>query len=482
LKNWDAKLKGLTSDGRQPVTERGCSSVKRILAIAIVSVMLSGLFIETAYAKTYVKMKYSSSSNYNVTLQSLAVEGNKEIVKLKPAVTGLESGFDVTQIGAKGNDTEDDTNAIQNALNKYDSIYIPDGIYMIDVEKSLKIKSNQILTMSKGAILKAIPTKSSNYAILLISNANNVKVSGGQIIGDRFSHLGTKGEWGMGINISDGSDSIELTNVEISNCWGDGVYLGGSSPVNNITIKNIISDNNRRQGLSITNATAVTISNSVFKNTNGTAPEAGIDIEPNSNQKTEDITILNTQCYNNAGSGIDLVGLSEKVERIQVIGCTVKDNSLSGIRISNANNLIFSNTSLINNNCGLEIPRDAHNIKFSEMTISNNKDRGVSIIGTRQATGITNIVFEDSKITNNSQLVRGSVDGVRIDNYDQTGNIKDIAIKNCKIGDDQTVKTQRYGITVGFSDKIEGIVVKANIFSGNIKGSLLGSEAAVSFS
>ena len=42
----------------------------------------------------------------------------------------------------------------------------------------------------------------------------------------------------------------------------------------------VTADNNRRQGLSIVEADGVLVTDSIFSNTHGTRPSAGIDLEP----------------------------------------------------------------------------------------------------------------------------------------------------------------------------------------------------------
>jgi hypothetical protein len=394
------------------------------------------------------------------------------------------AGFDVTLLGANGNDANDDTDAIQKAMNQHDSVYIPDGTYYINVDRSLQTNTNQTLIMSDHAVLRALPSDRACTSVITVEKDTNVVISGGQIIGERYSHTGSTGEWGMGINVL-GSDNVTISNITVQDCWGDGFYLGGSvegdkaTGSTNVKLENVIADNNRRQGLSITNATQVTVTGSIFKNTNGVAPEAGIDIEPNPGEFTGDITITNTQCYNNAGSGLDLMGCSERIEKVTVRGCSFSGNSAHGINIVNARELVFNDTVSSNNSdYGISIPRDTLNAYFKNITISGNRSRGVAIITTDQKSGTENIIFESSIFKNNSQNEVNGTDGVRIDNYGKSGYVKNISFKDCDFIDDQQAKTQRYGLTVGYSEGMSGITIdKECTFSGNISGRYVAGNA-----
>ena len=96
---------------------------------------------------------------------------------------------------------------------------------------------------------------------------------------------GSGNEFGFGIFMQTAANVI--VNGADADCWGDGclVYDGSEidatrQPSLNITFMTIHCDNNRRQGISISNAKGVTISGGLIENTNGTQPEHAIDVEP----------------------------------------------------------------------------------------------------------------------------------------------------------------------------------------------------------
>jgi hypothetical protein len=95
-------------------------------------------------------------------------------------------------------------------------------------------------------------------------------------------------EWRHGLSLWWGID-ISVSGLTIANSGGDGILLGGmegggsdrSNAVGltqRVTISNVTSDGNHRQGLSLISCVTCLIEDCVFSNTNGTKPMAGVDI------------------------------------------------------------------------------------------------------------------------------------------------------------------------------------------------------------
>jgi hypothetical protein len=110
------------------------------------------------------------------------------------------------------------------------------------------------------------------------------------LLGERAEHVGTSGEGGMGIRISDGAQHVTINGVTAKAMWGDGFYVEGARDVKFCTVT---AENNRRQKLSIIEADGMTVTDSVFKNTNGTRPSASIDLEPD--RPAQEITNVQIQ-------------------------------------------------------------------------------------------------------------------------------------------------------------------------------------------
>jgi polygalacturonase len=238
--------------------------------------------------------------------------------------------INVKHKGAKGDGQTNDTTAIQAAIDKAagtdGTVFVPNGTYMVDAAGSerLKLKSDMTLKLAAGATLKAIPTEADKYAVLTVADASNVWVIGGALEGDRDQHKGKSGEWGMGIHIGENAKHITISHLISRKMWGDGFYVQGAEDVK---FCSVISDSNRRQGLSIINADGVLVSKSVFKNTHGTRPSAGIDLEPDDQlQEIKNIRIEGSKFFDNAGVGILVAGKKGRVAKVEMTRNTFRGN------------------------------------------------------------------------------------------------------------------------------------------------------------
>jgi hypothetical protein len=218
----------------------------------------------------------------------------------------------VRQKGAKGDGHADDTAALQAAFDKVagtgGTVLVPDGVYMVDAasETRLKIRNDTTLKLSPGATIKAIPNGAPNYALLTIAGSSNVTVTGGTLEGDRAQHTGKTGEWGMGLSIIDGAKNVTVIGVTSKEMWGDGFYLDGARGV---TFCSVVADHNRRQSLSVIEVDLLEVTSSVFSNTQGTRPSAGIDLEPDDvKQQISNVRIHSSKFLNNKGAGILVAG------------------------------------------------------------------------------------------------------------------------------------------------------------------------------
>ncbi|HKT29559.1 right-handed parallel beta-helix repeat-containing protein [Dyella sp.] len=291
--------------------------------------------------------------------------------------------INVRDKGAKGDGVHDDTHAIQSAIDslpaKGGTVLVPKGTYMIDAMRSINLRSNMTLQLAPDATIAALPNSSQRSYMIKVWNVNNVNITGGTIIGEREGHTGAGGEWGYGINIQ-ASNHVHVSDVHIAHCWGDGMWIGAlgkapnAVPSTDVSVDNVVSTENRRQGLSIGPVNGVTITNSTFSNTHGTMPQSGIDIEPQTQGQANNITIDHCNLIDNRGSGLEI---HSNVSNVTVKNSTITNNYGYGVLTVDAATQVTLNANTMTGNglAGLSIAGHSSYVRATGNTLGNNSAR-----------------------------------------------------------------------------------------------------------
>lgn len=200
-----------------------------------------------------------------------------------------------------------------------------------------------------SSTISLLPCSYTNYQIVQIYDVRDVEFNGGKIIGDMIEHPYTDGsthEWGHGISIKN-ARNVKVSSVYISKCIGDGVVVGGWQEPNtntykkaskDVVLENIISDDNRRQALTISHADGVIVRKCKFINTGKTkftAPASGIDIEPFAgNPWNHGIkNVLIEKCFISGNKYRQFLshdylceGDEDNIKNVRIVGCTFEGN------------------------------------------------------------------------------------------------------------------------------------------------------------
>lgn len=314
-------------------------------------------------------------------------------------------------ISSDGTNSATTTSGINNALtyavnNGFDEVRLEDGNYLIEAVYShatptsplnntncINVPSNLHFNLG-GSTLTAKTNDSRGYSVVCFFDVDNAGVSNGTLVGDRDTHTYPSGtgthEYGYGVHAA-GSRNIVVDNLDISNFTGDGIMLSpavasvaqesNSTPLNGISITNSIINNNRRQGISIIGALNVEIAYNEIKNTNGTDPQLGIDLEGEVNWPITGIDIHHNSIHSNAVGGIGVLQHSQEVD--------IHDNyRVDGIGVHGV----------------LSWTYPTRDIKVTKIKVRNNNvdSRGIETVSVYYSSGayvLENIIVEGNTIT-----------------------------------------------------------------------------------
>ena len=236
------------------------------------------------------------------------------------------------------------------SIDKMDA-YFAVGLYGTPKDlanNAIHLSSNFHLKMTDNTFLRVQPNDWPFSILLALYKQDNVTITGGNLIGDRWEHdykviiSGTVNrsshEWPVLLQMA-GSENVIVNNVYLSDSTGDALVLGnpneyrfnGSKYNKNIIIKNCTMTRSRRNNISITDADDSLIENCTItdaglgekvKDSNGDTvysssgvlPRTGIDVEP----------FIGGEDPNN------LVYYA-RVQRLTIRGCTLTGNSNTSI-------------------------------------------------------------------------------------------------------------------------------------------------------
>jgi hypothetical protein len=245
----------------------------------------------------------------------------------------------------------DDTSVLQSALNTTAAhgqvLRVPAGSYNIS---PISFPNNSQLALDAGVTITANPGYGTLDKMLNIKS-QNVTITGAGATSVIFKmrkseyaaeHARDGSEYRHCLDIEGASD-VTVTGISCNQSGGDGLYIGygaQNQPSQNVTVSDSIFDQNFRQGWSLISGQHIFVYRCHFTNTNGTNPEAGIDIEPNTPfGVVADVHIEDSFTTGNAGPGFKLAfwkidGTSQTVD-LTLLRHHSSSNKLSGYDANN---------------------------------------------------------------------------------------------------------------------------------------------------
>jgi len=336
--------------------------------------------------------------------------------------------YSVRDFAAVGDGIHDDTLAFQCAIDflpkSGGTVFVPAGTYLIDAEKSVRLRSNMKLEMEDGAVLMTKPNSNPRTNTILIEGVEDVEVCGGAVFGDRLTHTYTvvgnstdTHEWGHGIRVRQ-SKRVTVRDIKLENCTGDGISIAGDD----IVLYRVVSTQCRRQGLTCGSGTNYKVWECEFLKTGnlgdnlGTKPMAGVDLEPDAPGVVDGVEFVGCKVFDNVGSGIIAYNSSAVLDNqnrnrnISIKGCEFGNNAY-GVETIRVMGLVVEDCLVLNTRyTGIRISNGSIDVVVSNNTLGSNYTRGVNVIPPRDPafdlTGTAKIVERDIVVTTGTTNVK----------------------------------------------------------------------------
>lgn len=277
------------------------------------------------------------------------------------------AGPEVINVGENADVSSNPTKALTEAFNSSaKKVIVPNLGKPYIVEPILVQHGDKEIILEPGVVIQAKPGafKKIHDRMIQFDNVKNVTLRGkGAIL--RMNKKDYQGpdykpsEFRHALAIV-GSDDFLLEDLTVEEAGGDGVFIGAayytkppyperSIPMirksgettdreiplcRNVTIRRVVTDRCHRNGMSLISGENFLIEDCVFKNTSGTRPEDGLDIEPSRRTQTlKNVLVRNCISENNGGKniGIYLRKLKEGEVTIRVENCEVRGGKSYGI-------------------------------------------------------------------------------------------------------------------------------------------------------
>lgn len=240
-----------------------------------------------------------------------------------------------------GFDEQDATRALQAAIRSGARKLTVPNVGKPWVVGPLSLESDQEIVFEKGVVVQALKGSFLGIDDSLFTADGKENIT---LLGDGAEWVMrkedyrrapyTEAQWRHCLALLS-CQNVKVSGLRLASSGGDGIYVGrspkkGARPgCENVHIKDVVCDDNYRQGISVISVKKLLIEGSTFQETDGTAPGAGVDFEPNEQDEfLIDCVVRNCTFKANAGYGmlfaLHLIG--KKPVSIFVENCTCDQN------------------------------------------------------------------------------------------------------------------------------------------------------------
>ncbi len=259
-----------------------------------------------------------------------------------------------------GFDPDDATQALQAAIHSGARRVIVPKMSSEWIVRPIRLASNQELILEDGVVVAAKrgEFRGAGDSLFTAQDVSNLVIRGygatlrmhkrDYMAGKTLVEFGwnrwfgqyAKAEWRMTLSLR-GCTNVRIYGLTLRDSGGDGIFVaGGRQPYcKHVYIRDVLCENHYRQGISVISAQGLTVENSVFRNTWGTPPSAGVDIEPDRpEERIQQVVFRNCRFEDNYGDGIEvfLANLKAASGDVSILfdQCRVSSRHGSGIRVT----------------------------------------------------------------------------------------------------------------------------------------------------
>jgi len=356
-----------------------------------------------------------------------------------------------------GFDPQDATAAVQAAIDSGAPEVVVPYMGMDWIVGPLVLESDQKILFEPGVVVTAKEGafRGEQDSLLTGTGVRNVTISGyGAVLRMRKADYATKSYTPSATRHAFalyGVNNVRVSGLTLQSAGGDGIFLGptldsGRTPSQNVVIADCVCNDSLRQGLSIVSARHVTVEGCSFRNTRGTSPESGVEVEPtDAKDVIIDVEVRDSMAVNNQGSGflasLTRLDATSSPVSLRFVNCRVLNTRKFGFRA-----LLLANSN----------PRGS--VEFINCTSEGTDDAGAVAVWNTAAP--IKLRYQDCKWRRSS--LRSSQSPMQIQLIGTAGSAAGggIEFENCYVYDDQRRMPIRYVdlTSTGPSTSVSGVI------------------------
>jgi hypothetical protein len=370
--------------------------------------------------------------------------------------------------GIVGNGVADDGAALNTLLSTAAALGVPVVLTPLSVvftTVGIVVPSNTRLN-GNGATIKSGISSGTYTPTIALTSVSNVIIQNLKVDGNKAAFASSEFKHGLSMRT--------CTDILLQNCTftannGDGIAIAGdnvSTWSERITLENVSCTYNNRNGLSVMACKTLRVLHGSYSFSQGTLPQAGIDIEPNNpTDWIQDLVFTDVLMTNNASTGFEVnlvTAPTVRQEGIRLTNCSMRNSpSGTGADLITASHVTFTDCEFNDNYIGLEADTKVNHLTVRGGVVLRNSYRGIFGV----APTMNDWLISGVKILDNTAY------GVLLNG---TGHF--FVLDSNTIGNDTTTAT-KYGISTQ-SSSLTDVSVVNNYARGLTGGLSLGDDAS----